>query len=72
MKRNDKRHKVDPRFAHVVAGVITVVWASTFTADLLIKDYDPSPMVHFVMLAVAAWIFGVGYRNGGVNGQSNS
>lgn len=53
------------RVATGIAVVITIVWATSFLADIFIKDYDPSPFVHFLMMVVAGGAFGHAYiRNG--------
>lgn len=43
-----------------LAVVITVVWAVSFVADLLIPDYDPPSSVGTAMLLVAGALFGEG------------
>lgn len=50
-----------------LAIVITVAWAISFIVDILIKEYDPSPSVHALMMIVAGAVFGEGLiktRNG--------
>lgn len=47
------------RFALVLASVITLVWAVSFVADLILQDkYDPSPFLHIALMSVAGWAFG--------------
>jgi uncharacterized membrane protein YeaQ/YmgE (transglycosylase-associated protein family) len=72
--RNGKSPISQP-IANGIAIVITVVWAASFIADIFIKDYDPSPFVHFIMLGVAGAIFGhsffkSGEREADGNGKS--
>lgn len=42
-----------------IALVVTVVWAASFVADLLVPTYDPPTELHAAMLMVVGGIFGV-------------
>ena len=56
---------ISPRVTTAIAVTITVVWACSFVADIFIRDYDPSPFVHALMMAVAGTAFGHRFlRNG--------
>lgn len=47
------------RIINVMAITITFVWAASFLADIIFKDsYDPSPYVHFIMMALVGSAFG--------------
>lgn len=66
------RQPLNQSVVNGIAIVITVVWATSFLADIFVKNYDPSPFVHFIMLAVAGAIFGHGFFKEGekdVNGR---
>ena len=56
----DKKHK--PKLAyHVVNGiavVVTLVWAASFIADVLMSTYNPPAQIHMVMLGIVGSIFG--------------
>jgi hypothetical protein len=55
------------RIAQILASVITGAWAISFIVDIVIKEYDPSPSVHALMMIVAGAVFGEGLirkRNG--------
>lgn len=49
---------LDPRITNLVALVITMVWMASFLADIIVGDYDPSPFLHMIMMALAGTIFG--------------
>jgi hypothetical protein len=46
--------------ATVLASVITVAWGVSFIVDIVVKDYDPSPSVHALMMMVSGAVFGEG------------
>ena len=41
-----------------IAITVTVVWATSFIADIFIPGYDPSPFIHLAMMTVVGAIFG--------------
>ena len=54
------------KLASAIAVVVTAVWTVSFVADILIKNYDPSPFVHLAMMAVVGAAFGSSvFKNGG-------
>jgi len=65
---NGKPPVVSPRIAAGIAIVVTAVWSISFLADIFVKDYDPSPFIHFLMMAVAGAALGHGFlKTGGKN-----
>jgi len=67
MANGNGRMPINRTVANAIAIVITAVWAASFIADIFIKDYDPSPFVHFIMLGVAGAIFGHSFFKSGEN-----
>lgn len=59
------------RVATIIALTVTAVWAASFIADFMVKDYDPNPLVHFIMMGVAGAVFGHGFLKNGKNGNGN-
>lgn len=58
------------RIAFGIAVVITGAWAISFLVDIVIKDYDPNPTVHGLMMLVAGAVFGEGmFRRRGTKGD---
>jgi hypothetical protein len=46
-------------FALVLAYTITLVWAVSFIADIVLGDaWEPSPYVHLALMGAAGWAFG--------------
>lgn len=54
------RSESNNKLAIGLAVVITAAWAISFLVDIVVKDYDPSPSVHGLMLLVAGAVFGEG------------
>lgn len=42
----------DPRIVNGIAVLVSIVWAISFVADIVIATYDPSPFVHLAMMTV--------------------
>lgn len=59
---------ISPIVSTAIAIVVTIVWAASFLADIVVKDYDPNPLVHFVMLAVVGAAFGHSVLKNGKGG----
>lgn len=65
------RNSSNNRIATLLAIVITAAWAISFLVDIVVKEYEPSPSVHALMMIVAGAVFGEGLiRNR--NGKSTS
>lgn len=47
-----------------IALVITVVWAGSFVADVVLGDFETSPFIYMTMLGLAAAVFGSGFVKG--------
>lgn len=63
------------KVATILASVITGAWATSFIVDIVVKDYDPSPSVHALMMMVAGAVFGEGLiktRNGTTSSKKES
>ncbi|MGH2374566.1 MAG: hypothetical protein ACRDIC_14750 [bacterium] len=45
------------RLTAYIAILVSVVWAVSFIADILIPTYDPSPFVHLAMMTVVGAAF---------------
>jgi hypothetical protein len=43
----------DKRVSGGIAITVTVVWAISFLADIVMTTYEPSPLIHAIMLTVA-------------------
>lgn len=44
---------LNPRTVNIIALTITFVWATSFLADIILKEaYDPSPYVHLIMMSL--------------------
>lgn len=41
-----------------VGVTVTAVWAASFIADIIVQGYNPSPYIHFAMMAVVGSLFG--------------
>lgn len=48
-----------------LAVLVSGVWATSFIADAVIKDYSPDPLVHGAFLIVLGAVFGVRIVKGG-------
>lgn len=43
-----------------IALTVTVVWAASMAADLILRDkYDPNPLIHAAMMVVLGAVFGI-------------
>lgn len=62
----------DRRLAKVLAYVITVAWAISFTIDIVNPDYDPPASIHPLMLLVAGGAFGEGIIRSVVKNSSSN
>lgn len=51
----------------VIALIVTFVWAATYLAAILVRDFQPSIAVNGVMMLVAGFFFSRGIKKG--NGQ---
>lgn len=51
------------KLSNIIAAVVTSVWALSFVADIIMPNYDPSPFVHLVMMAVVGSAVGTGLLN---------
>lgn len=51
------------RMTAVIAGVVTTVWAVSFIADILLPNYEPSPLLHLIMMTVVGAAVGRGFIN---------
>lgn len=61
---------MDKRLVNAIGIVVTTVWALSFLADVVMKDYDPSPYVHFAMMVIVGSAFGTKFLQGrGENGN---
>lgn len=47
----------EKRFRIFVGYVIVVAWAISFLAGLIIRDYQPPPTIHALMMVVAGALF---------------
>ena len=63
------RPPLSPIVSTAIALVVTIVWAASFLADIVVKDYDPNPLVHFIMLAVVGAAFGHSVLRNGKGGS---
>lgn len=55
MARTDKiRRKIE----NIVILVITLVWAISFIADIVVEKYTPSPFLHMIMMGIVGALFG--------------
>ena len=61
---------MEARLVRLVVVLVSAVWGASFIADILIEDYNPSPYVHFAMMAVVGAATGryIVMRNGGKDG----
>lgn len=58
-----------------LAVVITIAWAVSFTADILVVTYDPPASIHPLMMIVAGAVFGEGLVRSAIqqrNGNSSA
>jgi hypothetical protein len=63
----------DNRIVNGIAILVSLVWAISFVADILIAGYDPSPFIHLAMMTIVGAAVGRGFiRNGNGNGNGNS
>lgn len=59
---------MNTRIRNGMAVVITAVWALSFVADIFVKEYDPSPFLHMIMMGLATAVFGANFLTG-ANGK---
>lgn len=57
---DDRGSTNNNKVATALASVITGAWGISFIVDIVVKDYDPSPSVHALMMIVAGAVFGEG------------
>lgn len=62
---NGKRSIFDQRIVNGLAILVSVVWAVSFIADIVVKGYDPSPFIHLTMMAIVGAAVGRGFIKGG-------
>ena len=63
---------LDKRIVNGIAILVSLVWAISFVADILITGYDPSPFIHLAMMTVVGAAVGHGFiRSGNGNGNGN-
>lgn len=55
----------NPRLVTGIAVLVSTVWAISFIADILLKEYDPSPFIHLAMMTVVGAVVGHGFIKGG-------
>lgn len=55
---------VNARTRTAIAMVITLVWAASFVADIVVPDYSPSPLIHMAMIGLGAAVFGSNFVKG--------
>lgn len=55
------RPPLDPNVINGIAILVSIVWAASFIADILIPGYDPSPFVHLAMMTVVGAAVGHGF-----------
>lgn len=48
---------MDKRITNAIAIVATVLWATSFVLDAVLKNYEPPLSVHAVMMTVAGAAF---------------
>lgn len=61
---------MDRHVSNAIAGVVTVVWAASFIADIALAEYSPSPFVHMIMMGLAGATFGQGFIKTVSNGAT--
>lgn len=49
---------MDRRISNFIAFVVTLVWAASFLADIVLASYEPPASIHVVMMIVAGAAFG--------------
>lgn len=57
----------DKRLVNGIAILVSTIWAISLGADIIVKDYDPSPFVHLAMMAVVGAVVGHGFIKGSDN-----
>jgi len=62
---------MDRRISNFIAIMVTVVWVTSFVADILSKEYAPSPYVHLAMMAVVGAAFGNSLLKRGSNDSNH-
>lgn len=61
---------VTPYVVNGIAIIVTLVWAGSFVADVMISNYNPPPQIHMVMLGIVGSIFGFQVVHRTRNGSS--
>ena len=61
---------IAPYVINGIAVVVTLVWAGSFIADVMIQTYNPPPQIHMVMLGIVGSLFGFQVVHRTKNGSS--
>lgn len=69
---NQRKTVLPPALTATIAGVVTVVWAVSFIADVFNPNYDPNPFIHFIMLTVVGAALGHSVMKNGRNNRRNN
>lgn len=48
----------------IIALVVTFVWATTYLAAILVRDFQPSILVNGVMMVIVGFFFASGIKRG--------
>jgi len=51
-------YRLSQNVVNAVAVVVTIVWAVSFTADILVPEYEPPTNVHMALMVVLGGVFG--------------
>ena len=56
-------HKITPYVVNGIATVVTLVWAASFVADVMLETYNPPGQIHMIMMGIVGSLFGFQIMN---------
>lgn len=59
-----KKSVLSPLVVNIIAIVVTVIWATSFIADILVESYQPPTSIHVAFMVILGGIFGVQIAQG--------
>lgn len=55
---HSRRPQLSPGVVNGIASAVTVIWALSFLADIILKDYSPQANVHMAFMLIVGAVFG--------------
>lgn len=67
-KKAKRNAKITPYVINGVAITVTLVWAASFVADVLMETYNPPGQIHMIMMGIVGSLFGFQIMKGNGDG----